>query len=119
VPVDEMTIRLVPLDLETLELLRADIMARVRVNANELADAIVARLKLAKAGDEADQDINTVGERTIALMIDKKQLLARANGWLRRLRQRVETLHLTANIWRLSEACGRSRSDGRSGSSVG
>ena len=50
VPVDELTIRLVPLDLETLELLRADIMARVRINANELADAIVARLKLAKAG---------------------------------------------------------------------
>jgi hypothetical protein len=78
VPVDEMTIRVTPLDLETLELLRADIMARLRVNATELADAIVARLRLAKAGDEADQDINTVGERTIALMIAKKQLLARA-----------------------------------------
>jgi hypothetical protein len=74
VPVDEMTIRVTPLDLETLELLRADIMARVRVNATELADAIVARLRLAKAGDEADQDINAVGERTIALMIAKQQL---------------------------------------------
>jgi hypothetical protein len=74
VPVDELTIRLTPLDLETLELLRADIMARVRVNATELADAIVARLKLAKAGDEADQDIDAVGERTIALMIGKQQL---------------------------------------------
>ncbi len=79
VPVDELTIRLVPLDLESLELLRVDVMARVRVNANELADAIVARLKLAKAGDEADQEINAVGERTISLMIDKERLIARAN----------------------------------------
>jgi hypothetical protein len=48
VPVDELTIRLTPLDLETLELLRADIMARVRANATELADAIVARLSSRK-----------------------------------------------------------------------
>jgi hypothetical protein len=79
VPVDELTIRLVPLNLETLELLRADLMSRVRVNANELADAIVARLKLAKTGDEADQEVNAVGERTISLMIDKQRLIARAN----------------------------------------
>ena len=31
VPVDELTIRLVPLDLETLELLCADVIPRVRV----------------------------------------------------------------------------------------
>jgi hypothetical protein len=81
VPVDELTVRLVPLDLETLELLRADIMSRVRANAIELADAIVARLKLAKAGDESDQDIDAVGERTIELMIVKQQLLARPTWW--------------------------------------
>jgi small conductance mechanosensitive channel len=79
VPVDELKVRLMPLDIETLELLRADIMDRMRVNAIELSDAIVARLKLAKAGDESDQDINAVGKRTIELMIGKQQLLARAD----------------------------------------
>ena len=79
VPVDELTIRLAPLDLATLELLRTDIMARAHSNATELADALVARLNLAKAGDKADQDIDTVGERTISLMIAKEQILARAN----------------------------------------
>ncbi len=75
-PVDELAILLTPLELETLQNLRTEIMGRVRSNASDLADAIVARLQLAKAGDQADQDINAVGERTIALMIAKQQLLA-------------------------------------------
>lgn len=80
VPVDELTIRLTPLDLATLELLRAEIMSRVRTNATDLADAIVARLELARAGDEAGDAIKTVGERTISLMIGKEQLIARARA---------------------------------------
>jgi hypothetical protein len=94
-------------------------MTRVRENASELADAIVARFKLAKANDEADQDVDAVGERTIALMIDKRDSLLGPTRWLRRLRQRVETSHPTEHISKLSKAYGRSRSDGQSESSAG
>jgi small conductance mechanosensitive channel len=53
-------------------------MSRVGANASDLADTIVARLRLAKAGDTSDSEIDAVGERTIGLMIGKQQLVARA-----------------------------------------
>ena len=43
-PVDELSIRLTALDLATLELIRVDVMDRVRANANALAAAIVDRI---------------------------------------------------------------------------
>ncbi len=82
VPLDELEVRLTPLDLPTLERLQTDIMARVRANAIELSDAIVARLNLAKAGDEAEEDIAAIGKHTIELMIARQQLAARANAVL-------------------------------------
>lgn len=80
VPVDELTIRLKPLDLAALEVLRTEVMARVRDNATELADAMVERARLARVDGDAAEAAAALGERTISLMVLKQQLIARADA---------------------------------------
>jgi small conductance mechanosensitive channel len=80
IPLDELEIRLVPLRLDELELIKADTMAEVRACSAELAEVMIARAQLSRGGDADEQQVEAVAERTIGLLIRKKALVSRADA---------------------------------------
>lgn len=82
VPTNEFVIRLVPLELDGLMPIRDELMQRLRANATGVADAIIVRQRLSNSGDADAEQINAVGQRTINLMIEKEQLIARVRAVL-------------------------------------
>jgi small conductance mechanosensitive channel len=82
IPERELAIRLVPLDLETLELLGTEVMRDVRETSVQLAEAMVERIALSTAGDADAERIEAVAERTIGLLLRKKNLTRRAGAIL-------------------------------------
>ncbi len=82
-PQDELAIRLVPLGLDELDAIRADLMARVRETSSRLADAMVERLALSREGATDGARVEATAERTIGLLVRKKDLVRRARAVLR------------------------------------
>ncbi|MEM9083861.1 MAG: mechanosensitive ion channel family protein, partial [Planctomycetota bacterium] len=82
VPTEELTVRLIPLELDTITMFRDELMKQLRVNATGIADTIIDRQRLSKSGDADPEQIDMVGQRTISLMIEKEQLVSRVRAVL-------------------------------------
>lgn len=82
IPEDELALRLVPLELPELEALNESVLAEVRTSSASLAEIMVQRLRLTKSGEPDPEQSEQLASQTIALLIQKKLLGARARAVL-------------------------------------
>jgi len=79
VGVDELRIRLAPLDLESLGEVRDRVMFELRQLGTQLADAMVGEMELRRGADADVEELAAAEDRVATLMARKKELTARAS----------------------------------------
>jgi small conductance mechanosensitive channel len=82
IPIADLEIRLAPLTLDELGVIRAAVMAGVRASSADLAEAMITRARLSREGDADAEQVEAIGARTISLLIQKKILVSRAKAIL-------------------------------------